>query len=101
MRARSEGSEVELLVEETEYHLHRPAVAVLVVGAAGALIGLLWPLYPPLLALAPMGALLTFVAWLLVVSRLRSSGPIEFLELVAAPPAEDPHLSIEGIDQGA
>jgi hypothetical protein len=51
-------------------------------GALGALPVLLWPLRPEFLALAPPGLVLTFLAWFMVVSRLRTAGAAEFLEAV-------------------
>ena len=45
---------------------------------------MLWPFYPQLIAVAPFGALLALGGWFLVVSRLRTSGPDEFLDAVAA-----------------
>lgn len=80
------GSRLVLEVEESRWELHRSAVAVLALGAAGALAVTLWPFFPGLLALAPVGGVLAFVAWFLVVSRLRTSGAHEFLEQLSAAP---------------
>ena len=44
----------------------------------------LWPLYPPLLALAPLALIFTVVAWLAVASRLQNSGVEEFLGLIVS-----------------
>jgi hypothetical protein len=77
------GSHLLLRVERTETHLNRPAVAVLSLGALGGLITVLWPFFPNLMRLAPLGAVLALVAWLLVVSRLRSSDAEAFVELIA------------------
>lgn len=64
---------------ESHLEVHRPSVAVLSI-AAVPLVGVLaWPLWRPLVALAPFALVLGFLAWWLVVSRLRSSGPEEFL----------------------
>lgn len=71
-----------LVVEEEHHWLNRPAVMILVLGAAGALAATLWPFFPKLLAVAPLAVVLALVAWLVVVSRLTTSGPAEFLELV-------------------
>lgn len=71
-----------LVAETTHWRVHRSAAAVLVLGAAGALPVLLWPLSPRLLALAPVGLVMMFLAWFMVVSRLRSAGGAEFLEAV-------------------
>lgn len=58
------------------------AVIVLLFSAAGALLTVVWPFFPSLLPVAPFGALMALGGWFLVVSRLQSSGPEEFLELV-------------------
>ena len=80
------GSLIVLEVEETHWRIRQPAVVVLTLGALGALVVTLWPFYPPLLALAPVALIFTTVAWLLVVSRLRTSGPEDFLELLEPTP---------------
>jgi hypothetical protein len=82
------GSRVALTVEESCWFLHKPAVAVLLIGAAGGLVGLLWPFFPSLADLAPLAAFFAFIAWFLVVARLRTSGPRELLESLAAHPRD-------------
>jgi hypothetical protein len=79
------GSQLSLEVEESVWEVHRSALVILLVGGAGALAVTLWPFFPALLRWAPIGGVLAFVAWFLVVSRLRSSGIDEFLEQLAAP----------------
>jgi len=69
--------------EERRDGLHVAAVVVLAISALGALTTVVWPFFPTLLPLAPFGALLALGGWFLVISRLQSSGPEEFLELVA------------------
>jgi hypothetical protein len=76
-------------LEESHLEVHRAAVAVLAFAAVPLLVTLAWPFHPPLLALLPFAAVLGFLAWWLVVSRLKSSGPEEFLATLA-PPAGDP-----------
>ena len=76
-------------LEESHLEVHRAAVAVLAFAAVPLLVTLAWPFHPPLLALLPFAAVLGFLAWWLVVSRLKSSGPEEFLATIA-PPAGDP-----------
>ena len=76
------GTRVTLRAETAAWRVHRSAAAVLVLGALGALPVLLWPLRSELLALAPVGLVLMFLAWFMVVSRLRSAGADEFLEAV-------------------
>ncbi len=79
IQSREDGAQIVLCESERSVELNRGAVAVLVVGAlAGALL-VLWPFFPELLVAAPLGAVLAFLAWFLVVSRLRMSGPEEFL----------------------
>ncbi len=83
VEGRGDRAAVTLAVEAIEYRLHKSAVAMLVIGAGGAVALVAWPFFPQLLALAPTGVVLAIVAWLVVVSRLRNSGPEEFLELVS------------------
>ena len=84
VRAAAGGSRVVFLPEKSIYYVQTSLVAVLLVAAAGSLLTLLWPFYPKLLAVAPFGAVFALGGWFLVVSRLRSSGPEEFLAAVAA-----------------
>ena len=78
------GSRLTLRVARSEYRLRTAAVACLVLGGLGGSVLVLWPFYPPLLRLAPLGVVLALAAWFVVLSRLRVSGPEEFLETVAA-----------------
>ncbi|MGB5813778.1 MAG: hypothetical protein WBI27_01110 [Thermoanaerobaculia bacterium] len=84
------GSELHFVVEESHQSVNRPAFFILLLGALGAGATILWPLYPPLLSFAPVGVVLAVAAWLLVASRLRSSGPEDFLRLVATAGREAP-----------
>ena len=77
------GSVLRFTVEESHQSVNRPAFLILLLGAIGAGAVTLWPLYPPLLSFAPVGVVLALAAWLLVASRLRTSGPEDFLRLVA------------------
>jgi hypothetical protein len=72
-------------LEESHLEVHRGSVAVLSIAAVPALGALAWPFWPPLLALAPLAAVLGFLAWWLVVARLRSSGPEEFFSSLEPP----------------
>ena len=83
VRPAAEGSRVVLLPETSTYYVHTASVMVLLLAAAGGLLTLLWPFYPKLIAVAPFGAILALGGWFLVVSRLRTSGPDEFLAAVA------------------
>lgn len=73
---------VRLEVVERHEGVHWPGVVVLLMSAAGGVLVVLWPFFPRLLPLAPFGAILALGGWFLIVSRLRSSGPEQFLELV-------------------
>src|SRR5215213_3655300 len=79
-----EGSRVVFRPEETIYYVQTQAVVILVLALAGALMTVLWPFNPKLLAVAPFDALLALGGWFLVISRLRNRGPEDFLEAVAA-----------------
>jgi hypothetical protein len=76
------GSRLVWTLEESRLAVHRSSVVVLSLAAVPALGALAWPFFPPLLALAPLAAVLGFLAWWLVVARLRSSGPEDFLAAV-------------------
>jgi hypothetical protein len=78
----AEGCQLTLRAESSLWRVHRSAAAVLVMGLVGALPVLLWPLSGDFLALAPVGLVLMFLAWFMVVSRLRTAGAAEFLEAV-------------------
>lgn len=84
-----EGARVTFLTEEAVYYVHTPAVVILLLAVFGAVLTVLWPFFPRLLAVAPFGAVLALGGWFLVVSRLRTSGPEEFLEAVAAQEARE------------
>ncbi len=75
---------LDLAIEGTHLSLNRSALAILVLGGLGGLAVVLWPLSPAILQLAPIGAVLALLAWLMVVSRLRNSSPEDFLDLVEA-----------------
>lgn len=78
------GTVLSARIESSDYRLQRAAVTILSLGGIGALALTLWPLYPPLLALAPVALIFSVGAWLLVASRLENSGLEEFLDLVRA-----------------
>jgi hypothetical protein len=84
VEATADGSRVVFRPQESSYYLHTASVGVLVVAGLGSVLAVAWPLYPELLGLAPLGAVLALSGWFLVVSRLRSEGPEEFLKTVAA-----------------
>ncbi len=90
-----QGARVVFRPAAQDYHLETSAVAVLLIAAAGALLTVAWPLFPQLLPVAALGAVLALSGWFLVVSRLRGKGPAEFLASVAA------HLGAGGGNSGA
>ena len=83
------GSRVVFRPETSAYYVQTQAVMILLLAVAGGLLTLVWPFFPKLMAVAPFGAVLALGGWFLVVSRLRTSGPDEFLVAVAVN-AEDP-----------
>jgi hypothetical protein len=78
------GSRVVLREDERLDSVHAPSLMVLLLAVLGAALVVLWPFYPQLLPVAPFGALMALGGWFLVISRLRSSGPEEFLKTVEA-----------------
>jgi hypothetical protein len=83
------GSRVVFRPEKSVYYVQTSAVVILLLAAAGGVLTFVWPFFPKLMAVAPFGALLALGGWFLVVSRLRTSGPDEFLAAVAVN-REDP-----------
>ncbi len=79
-----EGSRIVFHPEESHLYVQMASVFVLLVAIAGGLMTMLWPFFPNLLPVAPFGALLALGGWFLVLSRLRNSGPDEFLVMVEA-----------------
>jgi hypothetical protein len=80
------GSRLVFRPEQSIYYVQTPSVMILILSVAGAVLTVLWPFYPQLMPVAPFGALMALGGWFLVVSRLRTSGPDEFLTAVAASP---------------
>jgi len=78
------GSRVVFHPEESVQYIQTSSVVVLVIAGLGAVLTVLWPFYPQLLPVSSLGAVLALGGWFLVVSRLRTSGPAEFLAAVAA-----------------
>ena len=83
VEAAESGSRVTFRPEQAVYYVQTQAVVILLLACFGALLTVVWPFYPKLLTAAPFGAILALGGWFLVVSRLRTSGPDEFLEAVA------------------
>lgn len=92
VRTRSEGggTRLELTLQPPDWSLHLPAVAVLLLAAIAAVAVVLWPFFPALGPLVPLGLLAALGAWFLVVARLQNRGPEELLDTVAAILGEDP-----------
>jgi hypothetical protein len=78
------GSRLIFRPETAVYHVQTQAVMILLFATAGGLLTVFWPFFPGLLQVAPFGALIALGGWFLVISRLRTSGPDEFLNAVAA-----------------
>ena len=87
------GCRVTLEITAAAYRLNWTAVMILAFGAAAALLLLLWPLYPPLIQVAPFAALMAFSSWFLVAARLRTSGPQDYLDDLATDLAVDPQAA--------
>lgn len=77
-----DGTRLRFDVERSEYRLHVAALVVLLMGAAGALLTVLAPLFPPLLELLPVGGLVMLLAWFLVLARIRNRNAVDFFALV-------------------
>ena len=77
------GSRLVFTPVTQDYYLETSAVALLSIAAAGALLTVAWPLFPQLLPVAPLGAVLAVGGWFVVLPRLRGHGPQEFLASVA------------------
>ncbi len=76
------GSRLTLEVADQTLQVNRSAVMILLLGALGGIVTMLWPLHDSLLSFAPIGAVLALLAWLMVASRFRSHGPEELLATV-------------------
>ena len=83
------GSRVSFRAEERVFYVQTTAVGILVLAAAGGALTVAWPFFPALLPLAPLGAIVALSGWFLVVSRLTTSTPDDFLRLVAEVAAGD------------
>jgi hypothetical protein len=78
------GSRVVFRPDDSMQYVQTAPVVILLLACAGAVLTVIWPFFPKLLPLAPFGAVAALGGWFLVISRLRSSGPQEFLAMVAA-----------------
>lgn len=84
VEAAGEGALIVFRAEESRLYVQMASVFILLVAIVGALATVLWPFFPQFLPVAPFGALLALGGWFLVLSRLRTSGPDEFLVMVEA-----------------
>jgi hypothetical protein len=82
--SREGGTLLSFRPDEGDLFLHGPTMVVLLIAAVGGLLTVLWPFFPQLLPAASFGAVLALAGWFLVLSRLRTSGPREFLAAAAA-----------------
>lgn len=89
VRLGDQRSRLEWTLDESRLEVDRRSVAVLSLAAVPLVGSIAWPFWPALFPLVPFAAIFGLLAWWLVVSRLRSFGPEEFLAAVArpAPPA--------------
>ena len=78
----SERSRLSFEPEHEEYRIDRGSVMILVAAAFGCLITMVAMFIPKILPLLPVGILLAFGGYLVVIARLRNSGPEEFFESV-------------------
>lgn len=90
-----EGSRVVFREERSIRHVHTPSLFVLLIACVGGVLTILWPFFPRLLPISSLGAVLALGGWFLVISRLQTSGPDEFLaslaaEVGGAPPPRSP-----------
>jgi len=69
--------------ESSRLEVEHAAVAVLSFAAIPLVVTVAWPFWPALFPLVPFAAVTGLVAWWLVVSRLHSRGPEEFLAALA------------------
>lgn len=80
---KEDGVSLLFTVERSTFRVNRSAFVILLLGGLGGVTLILWPVSTIFLQLAPIGAVLALVAWLMVVSRLRNSDPEDFFDLVA------------------
>lgn len=89
IEAAGRGSRLRFLPAEAVYEVQTGAVIILLLAAAGGVMTVVWPFFPDLLPLAPLGALIALSGWFLVISRLTTNTPDDFLRLVSELADED------------
>ncbi len=77
-----DGTRLTLHEVRSFWKVQASAVVVLLVSAAGGVVAFLWPFFPGLIPLAPFGAILALSGWFLVISRLQTSRPADFLRTI-------------------
>jgi fatty acid desaturase len=82
VEATGEGASVIFRLEESDLYVQTASVMILLISVVGAVLAVLWPFFPKLLPIAPFGVVLALGGWFLVLTRLRTSGPDEFLHMV-------------------
>jgi len=70
--------------ESSRLAVDKSSVAILSIAVVPLVGSIAWPFWPVLFPLVPYAAIFGLIAWWLVISRLRTSGPEEFLRDVAA-----------------
>ena len=83
------GCRLRVEQKDQQMRVNRGAAMILLFGAAGGVVAMLWPFFPVLIQLGPFGLVLAIAAWLLVSSRIRNSGLEEFFEAVEAVAASE------------
>jgi len=78
------GSELTIEIVEARWWVHRVAVALLLAAAVPAVAAVLWPFYPAVAPLVPLGLVLGAAAWLAILARLRHRGAAELAADVEA-----------------
>jgi hypothetical protein len=85
------ASELAIEVLESRWWLHRTAFALLLAAAIPAIAAMLWPFYPAVAPLVPLGLVLGAASWLAILARLRHRGAAELAGDVEAALAEPKH----------
>ncbi len=75
-----DGTRLVYQVDKSEFQVQKAAAFTLLLAAVGAVVTMIAPLVPVLWRFVPVALILLLAAWLLVVARLRNSGPEEFFE---------------------
>ena len=93
----TDGARVHFEPRESQLYVQPASVVILLLAVFGAAFTVIWPFFPHLLPIAPFGAILALGGWFLVISRLRTSGPDEFLHMVelqaeAGAPAQEQNV---------